>query len=68
MRVWIVIGWDELPRAIFGSEAAARSYAEAQKDYEVRALDEDGTGHDCYPFIEEYTVRSAPSFNPKKVA
>lgn len=56
MKVWSVCGWDELPRGIFSSGEAARQFAESQSDFEVRELAEDGTGYDCYPFIDEYEV------------
>jgi hypothetical protein len=64
-RVWVVTGWDELPRAVFDSEQAARKFAETQRDYHPRDLNEDGSGHDTYPFIEPYNVRSAaPTRDP----
>jgi hypothetical protein len=55
--VYVVIGWDEMPRAVFSDHAAAYGFVLAQPDYERRERNEDGTGHDTYPFIEPYEVR-----------
>lgn len=60
-KVWAVSRWDEEPAAIFSSHEKARIFVEAQPDYEERQLAEDGTGHDCYPFITEYWLDQLPS-------
>jgi hypothetical protein len=55
-RVYVVQGWDEEPRAAFDSYTAARAFVESQPDYEKRELEVDGTGSECYPFINELVV------------
>lgn len=59
VKVWIVQGWDEGPRAVFASADDAIAFSETCRDYRHRPRSEDEapdaiTRH--YPFIYEEEV------------